>query len=362
MTSLISLALTAGISPAHATQTKEGTWAKLRTYGTPPSARSVPSTAAVGRHVYVFGGVHDSFSSGENTFLNDVHRLDTTTGRWTAIQPQGVQPPPRAWADSAPYGHSFLIFGGSRYNPAGTELEVFNDLWSFDTVYRRWREIRPANAGPSGRSGATVWVGGGRLYVFGGVDATFTALNDLWAYDFGRNSWALLSTNSAAGAPPPRHIASSGTKPVNGKLVIYGGEGVSGGSFSMLADTWEFDLLRKTWKEITPATGNLEPPHNYTASGVIGNRFYLHGGDIPGGQAGCGAPFDQNPTDDIWSFDLNAHTWRRHQPQAQPARLKRHSGTVVSGRMYINSGWDFQCADGVGPGQVWNLDTYVFTP
>jgi hypothetical protein len=95
---------------------------------------------------------------------------------------------------------------------------------------------------------------------------------------------------------------------------------------------------------------------------VIGTRFYLHGGDLPGGEAGCGAPFDQNPTADLWSFDLVAHTWRQHLPAGTPARLKRHAAAVAGGQLYITSGWDFQCDGGVGPGQIWNQETYVFRP
>jgi hypothetical protein len=28
--------------------------------------------------------------------------------------------------------------------------------------------------------------------------------------------------------------------------------------------------------------------------------------------------------------------------------------------MYLVSGWDFRCDNGVGPGQLWNLNLYVF--
>ena len=30
--------------------------------------------------------------------------------------------------------------------------------------------------------------------------------------------------------------------------------------------------------------------------------------------------------------------------------------------MVVVAGWDFQCPGGTGPGQVWNLNTYTFTP
>jgi len=44
---------------------------------------------------------------------------------------------------------------------------------------------------------------------------------------------------------------------------------------------------------------NIEPPRNYGAAAVVGTALYLHGGDVPGGQAGCGPPLPQNPTDQL---------------------------------------------------------------
>jgi hypothetical protein len=83
----------------------------------------------------------------------------------------------------------------------------------------------------------------------------------------------------------------------------------------------------------------------------------VQGGDTPGGSAGCGAPFEQNPTDEIWTFSLRRGVWSPITPRGDPSpRLKRHRGAEVFGVMYFFSGYDFVCP---GPGQVWNLDVYA---
>jgi hypothetical protein len=79
----------------------------------------------------------------------------------------------------------------------------------------------------------------------------------------------------------------------------------------------------------------------------IGRSLYVFGGVIA----------------ELWRFDLVHHTWQRLHPGGDPlVRLKRHAAATVAGRMYVVSGWDFQCDGGVGPGQVCNGDVFSFAP
>ena len=61
------------------------TWTERATRGTGPSGRSEPVAAAVGRSVYVFGGVHDDFATGVNTTFNDLFRFDTRNDTWEEL-------------------------------------------------------------------------------------------------------------------------------------------------------------------------------------------------------------------------------------------------------------------------------------
>lgn len=345
--------------------TGDGEWHRLATVGTGPSERSAPAVAGVGSHVYVFGGVHDDLPSGVNTFFDDLYRLDTRSGRWQAMVPRNAPPPARAFAASTPHQPSerMFLFGGATFSGDGADFRAFGDLWSFDTRRRGWQQLAPANAGPGARSSPAMWTVGDVLYVFGGIDATFTTRNDLWAYHLNSNRWELVTVDGDPSAPPPRHVPQAGQRALGGVLTLYGGEGFDfAAGFSMFTDTWQYDLATGQWRELTPAV-DIDPPRNYGATAVIGDSLYLQGGDTPGGNPGCGAPFPNNVVDELWRLDAATGAWRRLAPAGEPMpSLKRHAAAVVGRSMYVVSGWDFVCEAGLGPGQVWNLDTYVFTP
>jgi N-acetylneuraminic acid mutarotase len=248
------------------------------------------------------------------------------------------------------------VYGGSVYSADGTQFTVFDDFWALSTN-NSWTKLP---SGPSARSGATLWSAGTKLYLFGGIDQTFTTLNDLWSYDLTANKWDEVLANGKAGNPPSRHVAQSGHVASDNRLVLYGGEGDPSLGFPVLADTWEYDLVQQHWTDVTPAAGNITPERNYAAGGVLGGGLYLQGGDIPGGSAGCGAPFPQNPTNELWRFDLTSRAWQQVKPTGvQPVRLKRQASATVGGKLYVVSGWDFQCP---GQGQVWNTTTYSYAP
>lgn len=63
-------------------------WTKLLTSGDIPS---VPAVAALGRSIYLFGGVRDDFATFENTFFDDLHPSYTKTNLDEAL-PGGESP------------------------------------------------------------------------------------------------------------------------------------------------------------------------------------------------------------------------------------------------------------------------------
>jgi N-acetylneuraminic acid mutarotase len=362
-----SLVLLIPVAPAAASASDSpgnGVWRRFATVGAGPSERSAPVAVGIGDAMYVFGGGRDDFSTGRATFYNDLHRLDVRTHTWTPLAPVGEAPAPRAFAAGAaqPSTRRMFVFGGSTFDVQGTQFQPFDDLWAYSAMTNRWTRLGQAGGGPSARSGSTMWAVGDLLYIFGGIDATFTTLNELWVYDLRRGSWTLLPATTPA--PGPRHVAQAGAFDRIGRLTLYGGEDVDPNTgFVVRDDTWQFDLARRSWRNVTPVTANIDPPRNYGAAAIVGASLYLQGGDVPGGEGGCGAPFPQNPTDQLWRFDLVHLTWQQLHPGGDPAvRLKRHAAATVDGRMFVVSGWDFHCEGGTGPGQLWNLNVYSFSP
>lgn len=362
-------ALALPTTPASGGTARDGTFARRQVTGERPSERSTPAVAAIGESIYVFGGVKDDFRTNVNTFYDDLHRFDTRTDTWTKLAPAGPLPPARAFAASAAdeVSRRTFVFGGATYGPLFVGFVAHDDLWAYSVDANSWTRLVGSTPGPSGRSRPNMWLVEGRLYVFGGITATFQTLDDLWAYDIAANAWTEIIPNGAAGSPPSRHEAQAGTVAVGGALTLYGGEAVDllgGVFFEMLPDTWEFDLAEGAWRDVTPDPAHdVQPPRNYGAAAVVGNALYLYGGDVPGGSSGCGAPFPQNPTGELWRLDLVRHAWRRLAPAGdETVPLKRTNAAIVDRRMYIFAGFDFRCEEPTDPGQVWNLDVWSYEP
>ncbi|YCM42866.1 hypothetical protein V2O64_16275 [Verrucomicrobiaceae bacterium 227] len=168
------------------------------------------------------------------------------------------------------------------------------------------------------------------------------------------------------GSPVGRDVAYAGAAPKRGELTIYGGETLDFNTFEFvtLQDVWQLDLDTLTWEEVTPSPNkDIDIHGNLGAAAIMGNHLYVQGGDVPGGESGCGAPFPQSATNAVWSFHLKQHRWRQIEPGGDPtAWLKRNVGVAIDGKFYILAGFDFQCDGGAGPGQIWNNDVFVLDP
>lgn len=354
----------------------DGTWSILNTTGTKPSPRSAPGLELINNDIYLLGGIKDDFKLKHFPTYMDIYRLNLKTNQWETIVAKGKLPPERAF-NATTYvkdKDSIFIFGGNRlgrYYVFG--YKAFNDMWAYSLSKNTWMEIYPINAGPSGRGAPMEWRMGNKWYIFGGISSWFQMLNDLWVYDIDTNEWTCLIPNKAVGSPPGRYMEETrGSELIwRGKLILQGGEGFY---LSLLPpkaidtsfdDVWEYDLKTNQWKNITPEPKNNIPRgQNSASTGIIGDYLYIQGGDLDeGGVEGCSSPFNQNLTNELWRLDLINHVWTKLSPKGVTLpTLKRTNGIVIDGKLYIFYGFDFQCKDGVGPGQIWNTNIYVYDP
>lgn len=361
ISSLIALFIAFNITPTFAASFK-----KLKTSGSHPSGRSTPSVAALGKYVYLFGGIRDDYSTGVNTFYNDLYRFNTETNTWEMLSPKGEAPAPRSLAIAmGDIDHNrILILGGIHYGKNFSNMTMYSDIWSYSPSSNTWTKIIQKNKGPETRGAQKAWYANNKIYVFGGNSPSFTLFNDTWVFDLTTNTWKELIANKTPDSPPARREAMAANSPSD--LVIYGGMGLDQtNNMTTFNDTWEFNLKTNKWLNVTPANDkNISPPHTDSSVAIIGNNMYMQGGDLKGvGETtGCGAPFPQSANDDLWRFDLNSHVWDKLGASGDSLpRLKRGSGVAVNGKMYIFSGYDFQCY-GKGPGQLWDLNVYTLNP
>lgn len=339
-------------------------WVKLRTSGVGPSERSRPAVAALGDEIFVFGGGFDDFSSGEFVFYNDLFVLDTGARRWRELHPAGELPAPRAFSGHASLdsGAGFVVFGGGEFRN-DLSVTAYGDLWLYSRRERRWTQLSDASVGPGIRFDPKLWTDGDTLYVFGGLTETFAVADDLWSFDLRSRTWSLLKAPGAAGSPPARGVARGPDKAYRGKLYFYGGEGGPDTDYKIFDDVWAYDIERAEWRDLTPpAPYQLEPARNHNSVARVGHYLYAYGGDVPGGVMSCGAPFPQNPIDELWRFDLRRDRWQPvDDPRGDaPPPLKRHESVTIGSAMYLLAGFDFAAVGGSEACQVWNLDVYVY--
>lgn len=115
-----------------------------------------PAVAALGRTVYVFGGL---ISGGEytGTFSNAIQRVDLPTGTARIV---GHLPTPLAHAMAAVVGGRIYVLGGSA--PGGPSAVIRR----FDSVTDR---ISVAGRLPRPRTDAAVATIGRTVYLLGGI-------------------------------------------------------------------------------------------------------------------------------------------------------------------------------------------------
>ncbi|XP_042504176.1 nitrile-specifier protein 5 [Macadamia integrifolia] len=100
-----------------------GEWSQVETTGEKPTARSVFSTAAIGRYIFIYGGEVDPSDLGHmgaGRFTDEVYTLDTETkvwSRWDDVADSKEHPGPRGWcafsAGTRDGKEGLLVYGGN---------------------------------------------------------------------------------------------------------------------------------------------------------------------------------------------------------------------------------------------------------
>ncbi len=301
-----------------ATQTIADTWINV----TPASLQRPPldywasmAFDPTGREVVLFGGCSPSACP------TPPQTWTFSRGVWTNVTNLGSQPPARSYAGMAYDGADgyVLMFGG-----AGTS-SVFGDTWTFSGG--RWTNLTASVGGAVpprwGESAAYDPVDGG-VILFGGNSATGALLNDTWLYSGGtwRNITNLVS-------PSPRYDGSMAWDAVDSELVLLDGCGVTA---CPLNDTWVYS--NGTWTALPPSLGVLPPARELSAMTYDAGRgvIRLFGGIGSGVSLG-----------DTWEY--SGRRWSPVSPSAAP-RPREGSAALESTEAWLPNGttviWPFE--------------------
>lgn len=344
-------------------------WEVVPARNTGPTFIGSHQMVAIEQSLYVFGGFLEDLFNGQNTFYREMWRFNTKTNEWTLLSAAG--PSARAFHGMAAdeNAQSIYVYGGASFNADFSGVSLFDDLWRFDTRNSRWTRLDPVGAEkPSALAGHQIAIIGRRLYLFGGAfNQFFFATNQLWVYNINTNKWKQLRNESSPNNAPVRfEFVMQEAKIGDDKgLLIAKGEFLNPATFQFeqRLDTWFYSIANDSLIDVTPPSAhNGDILAGTNAQAVVQGNVLVHGGDLPGGEAGCGSPFPQNVSDETWRFDLETLRWSRLATENTPMPLKRPAGARIGHHFYVQGGFDFNCVDESLPAQTWNNALYRIKP
>lgn len=293
-----------GALPSDETWTWSGAAWTQRAPASAPSSRRFHAMVfdAARSEVVLFGGVGFAIEAGT---LNNFDLDDTWAwnGAAWALKPTAVAPSKRhnhAMAFDT-VRQEVVLFGGA-VGVIGPETRL-QDTWIWNGSV--WAQRTPASR-PSSRSLHSLTFDPVRneTVLFGGRSGTNnSAMNDTWGWN--GTSWTQRKAhNPLSAAPPPLVAHAAGFDPVRGRVVVFAGYDLAGGTDSV----WEWNG--------TAWTQRVGPPSRRYFHSMVFDRgrseIVLFGGVDAAGSVG-----------DTWVW--SGMYWERRSPATSPTPRRAHS-------------------------------------
>jgi len=154
------------------------------------------------------------------------------------------------------------LFGGEYVSTSVNSLNSLvafrgnslNDLWEYDEGNNTWEENSTLGPSPSSRKYHATATSNGKLYVFGGQEATDIA-SDVWEYTPETNTWVQLEVGGDT-SPLHNRLFHRATAGEDDKIYISGGMDVSTGNVT-LSDVWGYDVANHSWTQVASCSSSL---------------------------------------------------------------------------------------------------------
>lgn len=179
--------------------------------GKAPAARQLATLTVTdgGNTAVLYGGVATADGDqGDSKSDTWVLTRDGKAFSWEQVNDQAgsATPGPRHGHTAVRYKTQVLVFGGENL---GTPTEDAGSVFSYDSVAKRWSELKVANGAadgvaPSARSRHSAFVVGDSMYVVGGC-AKSECTKDVWEFKVSQRTWAKVPYGAKDFAPATRH-------------------------------------------------------------------------------------------------------------------------------------------------------------
>jgi len=233
-----------------------------------------------------------------------------------------------------------FILGGVNYTYTFSSIKTYSDLWKYDSIYNSWTQVPITGATfPPLASSVAVRSPSGLVYIFGGVDNTFTARGELWTLT--NNGFLTLLTVTGP-KPAPRYHAYRAE--FDDGFMVMGGVRSDN---SYINDIWFYHYDTNTWTQRSLPPGQPNP-RTHAVTGLLGGDFLLGLGDLVTGMPNCpGIVFGQAPVNDTWIYSTKLNKWEELTTTPQnPSPYSKYTADVVIGdnTIYSFGGFSFNTA------------------
>lgn len=210
-----------------------------------------------------------------------------------------AQPSPRGYVEMTYDAESevIVLFGGQLGDIRGPD-PVSGETWVFHIDDGSWEQRTPVPT-PTELVDANAAYDAlrDRVVLWGGGNADFVPMNEVWSYDANTDTWHFHETASET-APPGRVGSEMVYDASADKFVIFGGLDLEAGSY--LAETWLLDMETEAWTLLE----SDEAPRGRNFIGLAYDpnteRVYLWGGS---------GSKDAN----VWGLDTSAGVWTQYE-------------------------------------------------
>eukprot|EP00667_Euglena_gracilis_P019147 EG_transcript_20463 len=307
--------------------------------------------------MFVSHGYFYNHQTREPSWRSDCWNFSLTTHRWTPVPASLPRPNARYKHTIVAHEGSIYLFGGDDGGHRVSRSHVWGsfhrDLWRY--AGGRWGRVHKKEP-LTPRQGHSAAVVGGRMLVFGGLQATQPSItdsrylregNELWSYDFAESRWE--SITPTVGRPPPPRRAHSATV-LQGRMYVFGGFSKARGRPN-LNDLWAFDPATRQWHALGPRNGTWPPARGAHIAVADQRQRYLYvfgGADC---SAGCTC------MDDLWRYSVLEMEWTELKVKG-PTNRHFHTGVMTSADvLYIFGGESYRPYKYFN--DVWNINLSV---
>jgi N-acetylneuraminic acid mutarotase len=290
-----------------------GSWSAASNTGFAP--RAWFTTSVVNGKLYAIGGFGDSLLS------TTVDVFDPVANKWSILATTGTFTPRGSLASAVINGKIYVI--GGMTGPE-TPDHMSNKLEIFDPSTNTW--TTPATTGTfTPRNNLCACVIDGKIYTIGGFDAS-NDINTFEIFDPATNAWNTPKTN---GTFSPRGAFTAHA--IDGKIYIIGGfNNLAPKGHRVLSEVDVFDPSTNTWS--TPVITGTFTARLLHTSGVIDGKIYVIGG----------TPNIRDPltTNTVQIFDPETNAWNTPATTGTFTPRSYLASGVVGNKIYVIGGQD----------------------